>query len=33
MNFEHPTPRTVGGFDTFDLAVDLVNDPDLSWWA
>ncbi|WP_063729254.1 DUF402 domain-containing protein [Streptomyces sp. RTd22] len=30
VNFEHPTRRTADGFDTFDLAVDLVIDPDLS---
>ncbi|MDX3696333.1 DUF402 domain-containing protein [Streptomyces europaeiscabiei] len=24
VNFEHPTTRTAGGFDTFDLTVDLV---------
>jgi hypothetical protein len=30
VNFEHPTRRTPDGFDTFDLAVDLVVDPDLS---
>lgn len=30
VNFEHPTTRTDDGFDTFDLAVDLVIDPDLS---
>ncbi|MGR3932402.1 DUF402 domain-containing protein [Streptomyces sp. BRA346] len=30
VNFEHPTRRTANGFDTFDLAVDLVIDPDLS---
>jgi len=29
VNFEHPTRRTAGGFDTFDLAVDLVIAPDL----
>ncbi|MFD3932643.1 DUF402 domain-containing protein [Streptomyces sp. NPDC058614] len=32
VNFEHPTVRTTDGFDTFDLAVDLVVDPDLSRW-
>lgn len=32
VNFEHPTRRTPYGFDTFDLAVDLVVDPDLSRW-
>ncbi|MFV0131633.1 DUF402 domain-containing protein [Streptomyces sp. HMX112] len=31
-NFEHPTRRTTAGFDTFDLAVDLVVAPDLSCW-
>ncbi|MFF0201263.1 DUF402 domain-containing protein [Streptomyces sp. NPDC005017] len=30
INFEHPTRRTADGFDTFDLVVDLVVDPDLS---
>lgn len=30
VNFEHPTRRTENGFDTFDLTVDLVIDPDLS---
>ena len=30
VNFEHPTCRGTDGFDTFDLAVDLVIDPDLS---
>ncbi|WP_406099747.1 DUF402 domain-containing protein [Streptomyces sp. NBC_01013] len=30
VNFEHPTRRTETGFDTFDLTVDLVVDPDLS---
>ncbi|AZQ32772.1 DUF402 domain-containing protein [Streptomyces cyaneochromogenes] len=30
VNFEHPTRRTRDGFDTFDLAVDLVVAPDLS---
>ncbi|MFJ8539033.1 DUF402 domain-containing protein [Streptomyces sp. NPDC093591] len=30
VNFEHPTRRTPAGFDTFDLTVDLVVDPDLS---
>ncbi|MFE0379303.1 DUF402 domain-containing protein [Streptomyces inhibens] len=32
VNFEHPTTRTADGFDTFDLTVDLVVDPDLSRW-
>ncbi|MFE2848879.1 DUF402 domain-containing protein [Streptomyces scopuliridis] len=32
VNFEHPTTRTGDGFDTFDLTVDLVVDPDLSQW-
>ncbi|WP_331754006.1 DUF402 domain-containing protein [Streptomyces sp. NBC_00826] len=27
VNFEHPTRRTTAGFDTFDLAVDLVVAP------
>ncbi|MDD1064162.1 DUF402 domain-containing protein [Streptomyces cocklensis] len=30
INFEHPTHRTEAGFDTLDLAIDLVIDPDLS---
>lgn len=30
MNFERPTVLTATGFDTFDLTVDLVIDPDLS---
>ncbi|MFE4800369.1 DUF402 domain-containing protein [Streptomyces sp. NPDC056708] len=30
VNFEHPTRRTDDGFDTLDLTVDLVIDPDLS---
>ncbi len=32
VNFEHPTRRTAGGFDTFDLTVDLVVAPDLTRW-
>jgi hypothetical protein len=32
INFERPAHRTVGGFDTFDLAVDLVIAPDLTAW-
>lgn len=32
VNFEHPTCRRTDGFDTFDLTVDLVVDPDLSLW-
>ncbi|MEU3922710.1 DUF402 domain-containing protein [Streptomyces sp. NPDC029004] len=32
VNFEHPTRRTEGGYDTFDLAVDLVIDPGLTRW-
>jgi hypothetical protein len=32
VNFERPTVRTAIGFDTFDLTVDLVVDPDLSRW-
>ncbi|MFF2812622.1 DUF402 domain-containing protein [Streptomyces sp. NPDC058000] len=32
VNFEHPTTRTADGFDTFDLAVDLVIAPDLRRW-
>ncbi|MFJ2938531.1 DUF402 domain-containing protein [Streptomyces sp. NPDC087219] len=30
VNFAHPTRRTTAGFDTFDLAVDLVVAPDLT---
>ncbi|WP_421110342.1 DUF402 domain-containing protein [Streptomyces sp. NEAU-S77] len=30
VNFEHPTRRMTSGFDTFDLAVDLVIDSNLS---
>jgi hypothetical protein len=30
VNFEHPMVRTDRGFDTFDLTVDLVVDPDLT---
>ncbi|MEU3188907.1 DUF402 domain-containing protein [Streptomyces sp. NPDC006923] len=33
VNFEQPTRRTREGFDTFDLTVDLVVDPDLSRWT
>ncbi|MFI6730220.1 DUF402 domain-containing protein [Streptomyces sp. R-74717] len=33
VNFEHPMTRTDDGFDTFDLTVDLVIDPDLSTWT
>ncbi|MEH0420548.1 DUF402 domain-containing protein [Streptomyces sp. B21-083] len=32
VNFERPMVRTAEGFDTFDLAVDLVVDPGLSRW-
>lgn len=32
VNFERPTVRTSDGFDTFDLTVDLVIDPDLGRW-
>ncbi|MEV0126610.1 DUF402 domain-containing protein [Streptomyces sp. NPDC050703] len=32
VNFEHPTRRSEAGFDTFDLTVDLVIDPDLTSW-
>ncbi|MGP3991500.1 DUF402 domain-containing protein [Streptomyces sp. 3N207] len=32
VNFEHPTTRTGDGFETFDLTVDLVVDPDLTGW-
>ncbi|TLS45386.1 DUF402 domain-containing protein [Streptomyces montanus] len=30
VNFEYPTTRTPDGFETFDLTVDLVIDPDLT---
>ncbi|MFJ5079480.1 DUF402 domain-containing protein [Streptomyces sp. NPDC088553] len=30
VNFAHPTRRTTAGFDTFDLAVDLVVAPALT---
>jgi hypothetical protein len=32
VNFEHPTRRTDGGFDTFDLTVDQDIAPDLTDW-
>jgi hypothetical protein len=32
VNFERPTRRTEDGFDTFDLTVDLLIDPDLTRW-
>ncbi|MFI5998551.1 DUF402 domain-containing protein [Streptomyces sp. NPDC051362] len=32
VNFEHPTLRTDTGFDTLDLALDLVVAPDLTRW-
>jgi Protein of unknown function (DUF402) len=32
VNFERPARRTAIGFDTFDLLVDLVVEPDLSAW-
>ena len=32
VNFERPLERTEIGFDTFDLLVDLVVEPDLSSW-
>ncbi|MFB7355810.1 DUF402 domain-containing protein [Streptomyces gardneri] len=32
VNFERPTIRNPGGFDTFDLAVDLLVAPDLTSW-
>lgn len=32
VNFEHPTRRTDTGFDTLDLALDLVVAPDLTRW-
>ncbi|MFK4227572.1 DUF402 domain-containing protein [Streptomyces sp. NPDC019890] len=30
VNFEHPTRRTEDGFDTFDLTLCLIIDPDLA---
>ncbi|MEU4154139.1 DUF402 domain-containing protein [Streptomyces sp. NPDC026659] len=32
VNFERPMLRTPDGFDTFDLAVDLLVTPDLAHW-
>ncbi|MFJ6540910.1 DUF402 domain-containing protein [Streptomyces sp. NPDC091385] len=32
VNFERPMLRTADGFDTFDLAVDLLVTPDLARW-
>ncbi|MFC7641420.1 DUF402 domain-containing protein [Streptosporangium lutulentum] len=32
VNFQRPYERTPEGIDTFDLALDLVADPDLSQW-
>ncbi|MGW5779180.1 DUF402 domain-containing protein [Streptomyces sp. NPDC003863] len=32
VDFERPTTRTAGGFDTFDLTVDLLIDADLAGW-
>ncbi|CAM5724526.1 hypothetical protein SHIRM173S_07495 [Streptomyces hirsutus] len=32
VNFERPIARTGDGYDTFDLTVDLVIDPDLTDW-
>ncbi|WP_037801528.1 DUF402 domain-containing protein [Streptomyces sp. LaPpAH-108] len=32
VNFERPMLRTPDGFDTFDLAVDLLIAPDLAHW-
>ncbi|MEV5568041.1 DUF402 domain-containing protein [Streptomyces sp. NPDC052196] len=32
VNFERPARRTEDGFDTFDLTVDLLIDPDLTRW-
>ena len=32
VNFQQPMRRTAIGFDTFDLLLDLVIDPDLSQW-
>jgi Protein of unknown function (DUF402) len=32
VNFERPVRRTTNGFDTFDLMLDLVAEPDLSSW-
>jgi hypothetical protein len=33
VNFQRPLRRTAIGFDTFDLLVDLVVEPDLSGWT
>jgi hypothetical protein len=33
VNFQHPMRRTAIGFDTFDLLLDLVIEPDLSRWT
>ncbi|WP_371781674.1 DUF402 domain-containing protein [Streptosporangium subroseum] len=33
VNFQRPYCRTPEGIDTFDLALDLVADPDLSRWT
>jgi protein associated with RNAse G/E len=32
INFERPARRTARGYDTFDLLVDLVIEPDLDTW-
>jgi len=32
INFERPVVRTRSGLDTFDVMIDLVAAPDLSWW-
>ncbi|SEB59707.1 DUF402 domain-containing protein [Streptomyces sp. TLI_105] len=32
VDFEHPTRRTEAGFDTFDLTIDMLVDPDLARW-
>ncbi|MCX4529303.1 DUF402 domain-containing protein [Streptomyces sp. NBC_01551] len=33
VNFQRPLRRTSIGFDTFDLFLDLIVDPDLSRWT
>ncbi|MEV4749098.1 DUF402 domain-containing protein [Streptosporangium sp. NPDC049248] len=33
VNFQRPCQRTTEGIDTFDLALDLVVEPDLSRWT
>jgi hypothetical protein len=32
VNFERPLVRTPAGVDTFDVMIDLIAAPDLSWW-